>query len=711
MKENIKSISYVLASVIAFILAMTILISWFMPINLFASGTSEFTVYETEESKEGWARSKNSPLVWNDAVNNDTGEMFTDDSYTTSDCGWTTSGTENYWYIWEGLLGFDIGNMTAGIDVVGGYVELYISNKENGSGWQAFYALYEGTPGEDFIWHNYDWDNAYDAGADRVSSVEDYDDIGTGAYHRFDILDSWLEYASTPDSNDYVWFYVCSTNHMLNMAPEWTDGGKQCKISWHAFNNTYKPRLVLEYVEGTSDRSWDIPGNAPINPAPTGDEVADNITWQTPRCSYADEGMYLTIEGDSGANISVLLVDDDGNTLDDFEDSIRTDGNYDYNPDMPDSWYGFVRVLEENNNLVSDWGYVMPAPDNDEQSNTLYAVSTEHPQYNYDFARYLTYENDAFVVHWKTNIGTGESDNHTLEIWGNSNNTTGLMFSSNFTALNDNYFNATANYSWGNHWRYMIFTPNIEGVGFNDYDNLIYNLDKNYSTNTAGYLHAVILDTGANSTLADSHSCYWYIPVVKDGLIFQMNSNQYRQSDDMTILLQVGSACKILDNLPSLKMEIINNTGGVVSTSYESYTDDLNEYQLVSPGATGDYELRFTFSGDSTWSYIHDIEFQVTKKGALTGGDIADSISIWLSNIGMDNPAGYWIVTLVGMILLFLFAYKSPLMRIILPLGLLGFMIIQSYLDVWVIVLLALGAGLTLFGLFRKKVHGSGGQG
>lgn len=681
-------------------------------VDVYGSGTSELEIYVTNESKEGWADHGSSFEPWSTCVNSDNGRMYLTGGYTESTVGWM-SGTvhENEWQLYEGLLGFNTANLTEGVEIASAYIELYVESKVNQGGWPAYFSLYKGTPGEDFTWDSEDWDNAYDVGAHRVGHVEDYDDIGTGEYHRFDILDSWLDYVSDADENEYVWFYVATTNHMLNYAPDWEGLVKALNIQYHAYNNTYRPRLVIEYIQDTLERELEVPENDPVDPDPDPSAVADNVTWESPRCSYADEGMYLRINGDSGASISVQLVDDDGNVLDDFENSIRTDGDYDYNPDLPDSWFGWVRVLELNFNLSSEWGYVMPVPDADQAGNTLYAVNTEYPQYNFLFSRYLTFENDMFVVHWKTNIQDGESGNHTLEIWGNSDNETSVMFSSNFTALNDNYFKANSDNDHLSHWRYMIFTPNIEGAGFETYDDLVYDLDQNYSISTAGYLHAVILDTSANSTLADSHSCYWYIPDIQDGLIFQLNSVEYKQSGDIELKIQVGSACKILDNLSSLKVQIIDDTGAVISTNYESYTSGLNEYIITAPAATGNYEVRFTFSGDSTWSYIHDRPFKVSVKGALTGGDVADAIDNWISNLGMDNPAGYWIVTMLGMILLFLLAYKSALMRIVLPLGLLGFMIIQNYLDAWIIILLALGAGITLFGLFRKKIQGSGGQG
>ena len=123
----------------------------------------------------------------------------------------------------------------------------------------------------------------------------------------------------------------------------------------------------------------------------------------------------------------------------------------------------------------------------------------------------------------------------------------------------------------------------------------------------------------------------------------------------------------------------------------------------------GDYEMRFTFSGDGSWSYIHDVPFTVEGGADLKpAGGLIDIIKNWIVDFGLDNPAGYWLITLIGMVLLFLIAYKSSVIRVALPLVFLGGMMIWEFIDMWLIILLALGAGLTLFGIFRKKTHGGG---
>jgi len=368
--------------------------------------------------------------------------------------------------------------------------------------------------------------------------------------------------------------------------------------------------------------------------------------------------------------------------------------------------------LETTHNITSDWGYQKPSPDLDQAANTVYAVSTEYPQYEFAFTRYLTYENDAFVLHWKTNIGDGEHADHNLKIWNNTDNESPI-FDNDFEWLNSNYFNANDNNSFLSHWRYMIFTPNIDGPGFNDYDGMIYDLDTNYISSVAGYIHAVVVDTTDNSTLADSHSCYWYIPSEPDGIITGLASTEVAKGGEFIAYVQVGQVCQARDTLPNLNLKVIDEDAAVISQSSESFIEDeLNEYVLTAPTVSGQYVVRFTFSGVDTWDYIHDIPFSVGPSRGLTGADsIIDRLEQWIINAGMDNPVGYWVILLVGMVVLFLLAYKSPILRVVLPLVFLGLMLIWGKVDTWLIVLLALGAGLTLWGIFRRKAHGGGGEG
>ena len=579
------------------------------------------------------------------------------------------------------------------------------------------FAFYCGDPSDPEDWVASDgrrWD--YEYTKERYSELLDVDDLTDDSYVYWEIYDiehgDW-DYIMN-DDDGLVPFYFMTNYHYLEYAPEAPPSG--------IYNNSYDfdnptgshpPRLYFDYVADTAERVVNLAGNAATDNTTDGTEVADNITWASPRCAYADDvnGIALWVNGDSGAAIDLDLLDVNNDIVDSDQDSIRTDGKYEYSIDLPNNYYGWVRLVENNFNLVSDWGYVMPAPDEDQLTNTVYAVNTEYPQYDFAFRRYLTYENDLFVLHYKTNMADGEQTDHDLEIWGNSENATPLT-GIDFDWLVDNYFmpcNPDNEYLY--HWRYIIMTPNIEGSGFDDRDNLVYNMDQNYGVNTQGFLQAVIIDTTDNSTLADSHSCYWYIPTEPDGLMFRLDKSAYKPTDDITVSLNVGNACQAPDHLPSLRMQIINEAGTSEYTEYQSYSYGSNIYTFEAPVDTGNYEIRFTFSGDGSWDYIHDEPFIVAVTAGLMHGEgLQDMIEGWFSDWGLDNDLGYWLALLIGMVVLFLLAYKSPVMRVALPLIYCAIFIVMGWVDRWIIILLAIGAGVFLFSMLRKRVAGGGGS-
>lgn len=681
-----------------------------------ASGTSYLAVNSTNTNDDGYFYTS-SWKTWNNACLDESPvTIYTGD--TTHTLGWQTRSTgSSEWLVNHGVYGFDISGLPSDAEVTSIELSFYCQSKVNDAGLSQSWAIYEGDVPDGTV----DQDNArgWYPGADRIcQNPITYDNITASDWFTFQVVDpesGSFDYV-TEDSDGWVWFYLLSTNHAQLIEPSpWPGNSKSTRIIIHGWENTEKPELVIYYIEGTESRIPYKKGNAPVDTTITGDEVADNITWQTPRCAYADEDLVWWVNGDSGATITLELKDSNNNLLDEVEDSVRTDGIYEYSYDPPNDYYGWVRLFETTHNLKSTWGYIMPGPVEDQVGNMVYAVDTSYPQYDYPFNVYLTYEDDPFVLHYKTNIQTGEHEDHDFNIYsnGDSDNET-IIFNQAFDWLNDNYFGASENNSFMNHWRYIIFTPNVESSGFEDCDGLIYDLDYEYTTAHAGFLQAKILDTTDNSTLANSHSCYWYIPKESDGVIFDLDRSIYRQAEPINVELRVGMACRIKDNLYQLKVEILDDTESVIEEHIETYNVGTNEFQYEAPVTVGTYELRFTFSSpDISWSYIHDEQFGVSETAQREGPDsIINVILDWIKEWGLNSTIGYWVLLLIGMVALFLLAYRSPVMRVALPLTYLGLFMVWQLIDSYYIILLALGAGLTLYGIFRRRYGGkSGGDG
>lgn len=87
--------------------------------------------------------------------------------------------------------------------------------------------------------------------------------------------------------------------------------------------------------------------------------------------------------------------------------------------------------------------------------------------------------------------------------------------------------------------------------------------------------------------------------------------------------------------------------------------------------------------------------------GSLTG-----RISEWFSGFGIVQDVMYWILVMVGMVVLFVIARDSKLMRVVLPLMLLGLALLVGWVNPWIIALLAMGVGVVVYMATRKVVTG-----
>lgn len=678
------------------------------PDHVYASGNGTFTSNITASAQQvNMVGQSAVAQYWADEVIQSTATTLNAGSVQTGI--WMSTQTDKYYGLQRTALGFEISGFSENWTPTAARIYIKTNAKSDNTGVVAYYAFFRMANTNTTV-ETSDFDEAYNyAGAglsDRVSSTIKYSDISASGWNTFTILSPDLEWISTPDANGYVWLQLATLHDMTNAQPTPWGSTKIQTVSFDTSATGEDIRLEIDYSGDVPTRTIVYGANDAFTGSATGNETTDNITWGSPRAGYADEGLLLQINGDAGALLDLDLMDSAGTTLRTQSAQIGDSGQWDFYYKLPDDYYGFVRLVENNSGVYSTWGYQMPEPDGDQIGNYVYAVSTEYPQYEYAFNRYLTYENDMFVLHWKTNVQAGEESTHSLKVWGNGDNVTQEHFNQTLEWINDNYWYANASNKYLSAWRYMIMTPNVEGTGFEDYDGLVYDIDVDYGSTTAGFLQAVIVDDTVGTVLADSHSCYWYIPTVQDGIIFNLNRSSYSASEAIAIQVQVGQACRAKTYLPSLLIEMLDESDDVLTSYSGGYNYGLNAYEVEAPATNGNYRIRFTFSGDPSWSYIHDELFSVGVAAPLTGG-LVDNVSNWLSNMGMDNSVGWWVVLIVGMVLLFLVAYDSNILRVVLPLLFMGLMIVWGKIDIVIVILLIMGAGFTAWRLFRKQTGGS----
>lgn len=549
-----------------------------------------------------------------------------------------------------------------------------------------------------------------DVGNRVTSQIVDKNEYSGAGWVDFPIWEeNWQDTLLLGTDGKYAVFWgLDSTYDAQNLEPTW-QSSKFMGFSWQGSVNLPQLVIVLDAELPSRDSTTRI--NAAVDNTTDGTETADNITWDTPRAAYADEALKFIINGDSGAPLVLSLVDSAGTVLNTHTDSVRTDGKYYYAVDVADNYTGFVRVTESHNNIKSDWGYVSPAVAATEEVNKTYSSINSYPQYTTPFSTYVTKAGNLMIVHWYATIGIADYGSASLRLLYLGNATP--IYNQAFYLLATNYFKNSADNNNMLSRRFAVFTMDDTGTGFATYDGMIDNLNRAYSFDYEGWYQPVLWDDDSGNEVTDTVSSYWYLAdATKDGLSFTLDKSNYTPGQALIARLWAGDASKVKDTLNSMKVELRDNTGAVVSTLAGVIVGQQTELTGVAPMGNGTFTARLTLTKDlQTFSYVHDLTFTVAGAPTTTtppGGvkSIVERIQEWLAGAGWDNQGGHWLVLIIASIILYVIFNQSKLLRVAMPVAVWGAAIAFNYIDQWILVLLAGGVGLTLYGIFRNKVQG-----
>jgi hypothetical protein len=104
--------------------------------------------------------------------------------------------------------------------------------------------------------------------------------------------------------------------------------------------------------------------------------------------------------------------------------------------------------------------------------------------------------------------------------------------------------------------------------------------------------------------------------------------------------------------------------------------------------------------------------FVLADSGGGGGGGVAAQ-GIWggimdsIGSVGLGNAMGRMFVVLAGMVAAGVVAGKNKYMRVAAPLGVLGVGIVGLWVPIWIVILLAIGLGIGLLGMFGKRTGAS----
>lgn len=556
-----------------------------------------------------------------------------------------------------------------------------------------------------------DYDIIGGIGTNTLCNTEDQDDYDVNDWVEFEIYDTmWEEIFFNDYDNSCVAMQSIADRSMT--APAWSSDYTD-RIKFYA--STYPAELVIEYYAAPPEMVVEVDPNDDVDPDTDGSEVSDNITWISPRCGFSNETIAFEVHGDSGAPVDLSLVTSGGQVLDTIDDSVRVDSDYRASFNVNTAFQGFVRCVDSYSNIESEWGYISRRV-NTQEIGYVYAELTDYPQYEEPFSTYCHHDGDIMIVHWKTGLDPSDYPDESLRCWylGDSGNE---EYNETFDDLVDDYFKITDQDVGDNDdlaaWRFALFAFNDSPAGFNDFDEIINVLDIDYSITTSGFYQFLLYEDGVGEDTT-THSAEWFIEdPVTDGLLFNVVGADPGSSGEIDVSIYAGDYSNVLYYLHEYTVNVYNYNDQVIDTA--SGTLSLNDTIInVSAPAVGSGIIEIILT-DSTisYSYIYHIPIQVTYDD--DGGSITDmGEGFWamftdtIDNIGLDNPGGHWLIILILMILVALMVWKDKLLRIILPLGVLAFGLVTSFLDLWIVILLAIVAGGIVFGIIRKRLAGGG---
>lgn len=539
----------------------------------------------------------------------------------------------------------------------------------------------------------------------RLSNIIAVSSLVVGQKLEFVINQSdWMDYLNesryTTGDGDIVWFTIATMNQGLVSQPTWYENRK----AYLAFEDTGyddPPSLYLSYIEPIPDREQATETNDDEADPDfvTGNETCDSVDWRTLRCAWGGDSIWFDFQGDAGAELSLALLDINDTVIDAKSDSIRVDGHYYWETETPTDFDGYIKATDYNSGVTSIWGYSKPNPI-EMQPLYCYSYSSDHPAWDTPFNSFIVNDNDVMFIYWKTNLTDSDLDDYSLELWATSDNTS-VSYNGTMQYLIDNYYLNTNSDNDGQvYWEYALFSPNITQTGYETYDGLIQDLDLIYNYSTSGFYTPVIADAAGNSYTI-SHSDYYYLTNVNQGLSISLDKHAYSAGQTMTSTITVGRDSKIGTDLTYLTVYTIDEDNNI-HTTYSSVQTGTNTIEIDAPTNPGDYRIFYTFSNEDNplYEYTTYLKFSIGK-GTLEDGDILGGFQRQLDVWNLDNPGGHWIALIAGMLLLFFAFYASHTLRLVVPLILFAAACATQWIDPLFVILLAILCGVWIW----KRVH------
>jgi len=353
---------------------------------------------------------------------------------------------------------------------------------------------------------------------------------------------------------------------------------------------------------------------------------------------------------------------------------------------------------------VSTWGWSEAFKNAGSMRTFAMKLETEAVSWATDVDQYQVHVADTVMIwYWLSGIESAEISTTSLTIRQGGARTNDIYTSdlddlaSGYMECEDscNYFMMAS--------RYILAAM---GEVADDLDGLIMNLDNPLVGVSKGYYYARIYKSGEG--LLIPVSAYWYCeecnltacPVVCDLAIYIIDA-VYAEGDSIPVMILNDADLNFNNRFKNASLWVVDYT----ITPVTGVIDD-SEYLINITRSAGATTLLLTIS-TTLDDYIHHSYLALTEEGGpppvippipgLPGsfGDWWD----WVTGV-FSGTSGHWLIMILAMGFVALIFYrKHRTVAIVLCFSIIGFGIVIGWIDIWLVVLLGIIAGIVIWRL------------
>lgn len=667
--------------------------------TLDSSGSTQHKYYIGDNDKDGWLDS--GVGQWLEDCQGES-EVVVDTDDTTMKVGYeehTNVVNSKSYNQYEMAMGFYVEDGFPEGELKGANLYLWVESKINEPQLTHYYFLVNKSLADGEI-DTEDYECTYIAPRPvRVSNVYSYGAFATGGWHKFVLQKDKL----VVDSNDYLWLWLVSDKHYYGITPEDCTGvleDKEQNITFGTRESIHKP-----YIEITVDAEPEdvedsgCENDEAVEPITNG--TVSSIGWKTTRTMYSNEPLRVDVAGTPGTPINLKVTSEAGSVIASVTDGIREGGHFCWSTSVPAATEGFIRVIESLQNVKSKWGYCTAGTPVEVVNHT--SVKSGVIDYTKPMSYYQVLKEGKILFHWFVNVDSEYTDNYELKIYKRGITE---MYSGTLDDVWDIIDGAEENSAMVMH-RFLVVNP----YAANDtYDDLCIGFNQGASLEDYGFYN-IVVESKLGTAITSSDTAGWYLNNANDAAVIKFVKNQ----DKIEATLTCGENTHIINDIPNMAVELVVNDAVVASGSALVTTNKTVTSVTIPAGQTSFIARVRLSASNQDYEFIYQKVMTVTGAGGDDDGDdesVADlpkKADEIINKWGLGGYPGHWLILIVAMGFTFFIFRKSEILRVVIPLCLMGAAIAFGWIQQWVVILLALGVGVTVFAALRGKLAGKGG--